>query len=488
MKQRGGYDVILRGRPIGNVEVLPEPAHLLLPLRSRSFAFTDVCVQDGQQVRPGHVLAVDPEQFSVPLLAPRAGTVDLSSQPDHIVLADVARGPEEPYDGALDAPHVPKAGGASDVRRRQLVDLGAWQFVQDVYTGQLPDPFGTPQAVIVSMLHLEPFASRGDAQVRKRLSWLTRGLEHIQSLLEYQPIYLVVPNIQSELANEVRQIVRGYAFVQMVQIPLKYPFDHFRLLARQLGLKEDPEYPVWAMRTEGALAIDRALTLSLPCTVRIVSLGGPAALNPSHLKIMPGYPLKQLLAGRTQDGPVRILSGGALTGRIIPDEQLGLDSECMALTVLSDEVERKFVGFLRPGLGKQSFHRGFTGNIRRALGGGFAEALSTATRGERRACIACGACEDVCPAGIWPHLIHKRIEGEDSVDPAAEAGVELCVDCGLCSYVCPSKIELADQFAAAKGELVAQRQEDEEARLEAEAEAAAAEAEAAERPEEDVWT
>ena len=69
---------------------------------------------------------------------------------------------------------------------------------------------GRPQAIIASALSLEPFSARGDAQLHNRLLNFTRGLEQLQSLLEYQPIYLVIPDIKSEFANLIRNHIRGY--------------------------------------------------------------------------------------------------------------------------------------------------------------------------------------------------------------------------------------------------------------------------------------
>ena len=76
-------------------------------------------------------------------------------------------------------------------------------------------------------------------------------------------------------------------------------------------------------------------------------------------------------------------------------------------------------------------------------------ATSTSLRGEPRACIACGYCEDICPVKIMPHLIWRFL-GKDMLEEAQVAGAEICVKCGLCSYVCPSKIPLSHLFAMAK--------------------------------------
>ncbi len=86
MKFRGGHNIFLQGRPEGVIKLMPEPEALYLPLRSRRFSFDELCVEEGQQVKGGDVLARDLDNYSVPLLAPRAGRVRLSEREGHIVL------------------------------------------------------------------------------------------------------------------------------------------------------------------------------------------------------------------------------------------------------------------------------------------------------------------------------------------------------------------------------------------------------------------
>jgi len=212
-----------------------------------------------------------------------------------------------------------------------------------------------------------------------------------------------------------------------------------------LGLTPDPGKPVWVLRTEGVLAIDRVLSDGLPCTERIITVAGPGATDPTHAAAVTGYPIATLAAVHAVEGPVRMVNGGALTGETIAESQRGLDAECTSLTILPEPAARQPLGWIRPGRSRRSYSRGFVGNLRRS----FAERLTTALRGERRPCVSCGFCEDVCPARIMPHVIHKYLH-QDLLDDVEAAGVDLCVECGLCSYVCPSKIELRRQMTEAK--------------------------------------
>lgn len=434
---------MLQGRPDARIEVLPEPKKLFLPLSSRRFNYSEICVQDGQKVDGGDILAQDPDNYNVPLLAPRAGIVRLDPENNHIVLENLSK-TEFAYASQGDLAHIVRQKGEAGIKRDKLLALGAWQFVFDAYTGKLPDPLGTPQAVIVSTLNLEPFGARGDVQLKKRLLNFTRGLEHLQSLLEYQPIYLIMPKTRSTLASRVKDHIRGHAWVNIIEIPLKYPFDDFNILARNLGLKKDSG-SIWSLRTEGVLAVDRALTLSKPSLVRIISIGGPEVDWPVHLKAMSGYPVRSIVEKYASDPGVRVINGGILTGKTIDDKSSGLDTECHGLTILPEHTEREFLGFMRPGWGRSCYAECFLSSLRIR----FRERFNTAMRGEGRPCVSCNFCEEVCPAGIMPHLIHKYLYS-DLLEEADQACIDLCVKCGLCSFVCPSKIELTQQFTDAQ--------------------------------------
>ena len=453
MKLRGGYNILFEGKPSSVVERLPEPKELYLPLRSRRFLFNEICVEDGWQVNAGDVIAKDLNNFALPLLAPRGGTVKLNEVAGHIVLSNLSPRERKIHIPEKRLPHIAQELGNAGMKRYKLLSLGAWQFFYDAYTGKLPDPLGMPQAVIVSTLSLEPFLARGDVQLHNRLLQFTRGLEHLQSLLEYQPIYLIMPDVKSPFASQVREHIRGYAWVKLIQVPLKYPYDNFNILARALGLK-NAAGPIWSVRVEGILAIDRSLTVSKHSLVRIISIGGPAANSPIHLKAMAGYPIQTVLDKYTTEPDVKVLDGGLLTGEPISQETLGLGTESRGLTIVPELKEREFLGFTRPGWDRQSYSKCFLSSLRK----GFSERLTTAMRGEGRPCISCNFCEEVCPASIMPHLLHKYLY-RDLIEEVEHARIDFCIECGLCSFVCPSKIELRGEFIEAK-ELIEKEKEE----------------------------
>jgi len=439
-KVRGGYDIRLAGRPSRTIQQIVPPQRLLLPRRTRRFLFGQACVEEGARVKAGDVLARDGKNFDLPLVAPMGGTVSWTAQADHAVLGEL----EPPACEEQATPVHAPSGGETAAKRRQLVDLGAWAFVEDAYSGKLPDPQGTPAAVIVSTLRLEPYQARGDVQMMESLLGFIRGLEHLQSLLEYQPIYLLFPNVRSEFAQQVRQQLRGHAWIKLVEVPLLYPHDNMLLCARRLGFRRDQI--VWTLGPDAVLAVDAALTHGRSVSSRVISLGGPGVKVPVHLRVTFGHPLEELTAGRLEEGECRVINGGALNGYdATAAGQFGVDIECQGLTIVPENVERELLGWTRPGLDRRSYSNSYLS----ALRGSFDERMTTAMRGERRPCISCSFCEEVCPTGVMPHLIHKLLYA-DRLEDVERSRVDLCMDCGLCAFVCPSKIELREDMHEAR--------------------------------------
>ncbi len=446
MKPNRLFTTILEGKPDDSIEVLPEPDELIIPLRTTRFQFNDIAVKEGQDIEMGTVLARDEDNFSLPLLAPRGGIVRLEKVAGHIVLEKIKSKPEKCSAGPYAEAHIQKDDKTAKIRLRRLVEMGAWSYLYSAHDYSLPSPDVTPQAVIVSTMRLEPYMARGSVQIKQEFETFVRGLEHLQSLVEYQPIYLVMaPSDVSEESARIQNAVRGYASVKVITQPPIYPNDNFTLLARQLKLKSTAEQPVWCLNASGVLTIEKILSQGTHDTRRTIAIAGPGVEKPTQVKALIGYPIQAILKGRVKVEPSRVVYNGVYTGRMLGDDLQGVDLECGGLTVLEEQTQREFLSFINPGFDKQSFSKSFASLIR----GSFREKKTTAIGGERRPCVNCQFCEDVCPVGIMPYLIHKYLY-QDMLEEAEKARLDLCILCGLCSYACPSKIELRQQFIEAK--------------------------------------
>jgi len=412
MKFRGGYNLFLTGKPSGEIKNLPEPEVLYLPLFSPRFNFSQIHVEDGTEVTQGQVLANDPANHAVPLLAPRAGTVKTVDEERRlIILENVQKASNEKIDVNDDLPEKAKDLGDTGEKCAALIRLGAWQFVSDAFTGKLPDPYTTPQAVIVSTTRLEPFITGAETLLIKHLANFEQGLKHVHSMAADKPMYLVMPK-NAAVSSRIRGIIGKNAWIKLIVVPEKYPFDNTKL-----------------------------------CT---------QLLEGEHIKAIPGYSLKTILESYQDGSPTRMVNGGALTGTTIEETQMGLDVECIALTFIPEHTKRELLCFANPGISKHAFIIAFLGSLRPK----FFERYTTGIRGEQRPCVTCCCCETVCPAGIMPHQIHKYVT-KNRLEDAERIGLNLCVQCGLCTHVCPSKIEIKQGLLEAQETLLQERQSEE---------------------------
>ncbi len=449
MKQNAGYNLLLEGRPSDEVQIPPEPEILHLPLWSRRFTFTEIEVTDGERVRQGQVLARDPKNHAIPLLAPREGTVRPGKYKKHLTMEDIELQDEEPFEADEKEVEIPEGISFGGMERYKLLELGAWQFFQEARTGRLPNPLDTPTAIVVNTLGYEPYTARGEVITEKRSGAFLNGLKCLSSIFEGVTLYLALRDEETGFKGEPAGKTEGLNAFERLEVPSKYPQDNPALLARRAGINLAVE-KVWNIDAAGVLAINRAENFSLPATVRIISLGGPPVKRPTHLKAVTGYPLEKILEGRLeiQMENCRIVNGGVFTGDEVEKDMMGLPAECTGLTVVEEQKERKFLAFLRPGIDRRSYSRTFLSSLRP----GFTERLDTGKWGENRPCVCCGYCERVCPAGIMPNLIHRHLYGDD-IEEAERLRLDLCVGCGLCSYVCPSKIDLREQILKTQQEL-----------------------------------
>ncbi|MFP4356749.1 MAG: 4Fe-4S dicluster domain-containing protein, partial [Phycisphaerae bacterium] len=311
-----------------------------------------------------------------------------------------------------------------------------WAYVVDASTGTIASPGTRPSAVIVSVVNLDNHVVRGDAILSAEQERFLKGIARIRSLFPDTPMHFAIPQPDSELSRRLIAELPSDGSVSLLRVPMRYGLDKPAILARMAGCKPSRE-PVWFIRAEGVVAIENALESRRPVTRRISAIGGPGANAPRHIDVLLGHPV-DLLVKPSPD--YRIIRGGVMQGEIITSGT-GVAIGTQGLTVLPHLQERKLLGFARPGWRTRSCSRWFLSALRRW----FPEDHTTGLRGERRACVACGLCRKVCPAGLWPQWIHKALFSGD-VAEAQLLGLDLCVGCGLCTYACPAKLELSRDF------------------------------------------
>ena len=194
---------------------------------------------------------------------------------------------------------------------------------------------------------------------------------------------------------------------------------------------------VWYIGLQDVVALGHLLKTGVLDPHRVVSLAGPRVANPRLLPTRLGASLDELVIGECGSGENRIISGSVLAGRLASGEILGyLGRYHQQVSVVAEDREREFLGWLKPGFDQfstaQIFMSGLLG-IKKF-------ALTTSTRGSQRAMVPIGMYERVMPLDVMPtFLLRSLIVGD--VERAEQLGcLELDEeDLGLCTFVCPGK-------------------------------------------------
>lgn len=437
MTFNGGYNVMLEGAPSPGIAPYQKPEVLYLPLFSESLDFSNLQVEHGEAVTKGQILAKDPINFSVPLLAPMDGTVNLERAERHIALENLSSAKE----GA--------AMQAEDENQRQtLLRMGVWSSLARVDSGRIPDPENTPACVVIPVSRLEPFFPDAQTLLKDALEQFGAGLDLLHKILGDTEVMLICAEPDSGIKSQLQTVTaERSAWLKLFEVPELYPFDSPALAAQLNDL--NPE-KTWATDLQAVLAVRAAIEDNHPFVKRIISVSGPMVDSPGHHQLPIGYPLADL-GFRNGGVPLRVVNGGVLTGTAVESAQLGLDCGCRSLNVLEEMTKREVLAFVQPGFTKRSYSNTFASFFKPL----FKEKFTTALGGEARPCVFCGFCESVCPAGIIPHLIYRYLD-HDRPEDAYRVEFDKCIDCGLCSYVCVSKINHLELFRAERQRAIAE--------------------------------
>jgi Na+-transporting NADH:ubiquinone oxidoreductase subunit A len=269
-------------------------------------------------------------------------------------------------------------------------------------------------------------------------------------------IHLVLTELSDPAAQRLRKETAGQAWLRIETVPVRYPVEHPHALCRALRRSDKRSKPgevLWVLDVQAVQAIGACMGEGIPLHERIVAVGGPGASKPSHVRARVGTRLDRFLDGTELAATQCVLRGGLFRGTpVTAGAAVGYGDD--AFFVLPRPAEREFLGFVKPGFDRVSILPCFASRLTGAVD----RTLTTSLRGERRPCIACGLCEDVCPVGLMPQVLHRYLH-RDAIDEAERTGLPLCIHCGLCSYVCPSKIELRHQFSEAQERLLREHEQ-----------------------------
>ena len=429
IKIKKGLDVPLAGAPeqritpgadVTSVALLGPDTHDLKP---------GMLVQEGDRVKLGQPLFKDKDNPGVNFTSPGSGVVARINRGERRVLQSVVislDGDEAESFASYKPDEL--AGLDAQAVRDNLLASGLWTALRTRPFSKVPAPDGEARALFVTAIDTNPLAADPSVIIQADPDAFRRGLTLLAKLV-HGPVYIcTAPTADCECPNE--EPFRHATFSGKHPAGLVGTHIHFL----------DPvgeNKVVWHIGYQDVMAVGRLFTTGKLPVERIVSLGGPMVREPRLLKTRLGAHTGELIAGELEKGNVRVVSGSVLSGHRAAGWAAYLGRYDTQISVLPDGKPREFLSFMRPGFGKFSAARAFTGKL---LGKAFE--FTTSQNGSPRAMVSIGSFEQVMPLDILPTPLLKALIVRDT-DSAQQLGcLELDEeDLALCSFVCNGKYE-----------------------------------------------
>jgi Na+-transporting NADH:ubiquinone oxidoreductase subunit A len=310
---------------------------------------------------------------------------------------------------------------------KQLLEAGLWTAFRTRPYSKIPTPKTRPAALFVTAIDTNPLAADPQIIINERPEEFHAGLK-ILRLLTTEKIHLCKgPELRLDLPQGID--VHDFSGCH----PAGLVGTHIHFLERV-----DQQRSVWHLGYQDVIAIGHLFLSGRILTERIVALGGPVVKQPRLIRTQLGACLSELVKNQLADGDNRVISGSVLSGRKASEPEDFLGRYHNQISVLAEDRERRFLGWLMPGFNRFSVKRIFASALlpRRQF------SLSTSTHGSVRAMVPTGAFERVMPLNIKTTWLLRSLLTLDT-DLAQELGcLELDEeDLALCSFVCSGKID-----------------------------------------------
>ena len=429
IKIKKGLDIPLAGAPeqritpgadVKSVALLGPDTHDLKP---------GMLVREGDRVKLGQPVYTDKDNPGVNFTSPGSGVVAKVNRGERRVLQSVVislEGDDAESFASYDPDQL--AGLDAQAVRDNLLASGLWTALRTRPFSKIPAPDAEARALFVTAMDTNPLAADPSVIIKTDPDAFRRGLTLLAKLV-HGPVYICTgPDAECECPTD--EPFRHATFSGKHPAGLVGTHIHFLEPVSENKV-------VWHIGYQDVMAVGRLFTTGKLPVERVVSLGGPMVREPRLIKTRLGAHTSELIAGELEKGNVRVVSGSVLSGHRAAGWAAYLGRYDTQISVLADGKPREFLSFMRPGFGKFSAARAFTGNL---LGKAFS--FTTSQNGSPRAMVSIGSFEQVMPLDILPTPLLKALIVRDTDSAQLLGCLELDEeDLALCSFVCNGKYE-----------------------------------------------
>ena len=436
-----GLDLPITGKPLQQIDA-DSPAKAITRVAVLADDFIGMkprmMVNEGDEVRRGQPLFEDRKRPGVLHTATAAGKVVAINRGDKrafqsVVIELNARERSGAVAGDDFHPFAaftgrPVAALSRDEVKALFVESGVWTGLRARPFSRVPAIDSTPASIFVTAMNSHPLGGDPVVCLDGQQAALEAGLAALTKLTD-GPVYLC----RRPGADIGPGLVDGIKVEEFSgPHPAGLPGTHIHLIDPVSRGKT-----VWYIHVSDVVMAGQVLLSGRLQPERVLSVGGPMAVNPRLIRGRLGAHMGELLEGEVKPGEVRRISGSVFGGRAASGEVLGfLGRYDQGLSLIAEERTRHFLGWLTPGEHSFSIFPIYLAK----LFGGHDFDFTTTTNGSPRAMVPIGMYEDVMPLDIIPTFLLRSLASGDLERAEQLGALELDEeDLALCTMVCPGK-------------------------------------------------
>ena len=431
-----GFTIRLDGNAPGELITLPEPDSAALKPGDFPGITPALLVKEGDRVKRGTPLFTDKQGKGILFVSPSNGRVSEISRGERRAITEIVisrDGKTSPVKNPSLRRLNPEASREDHIK--VLLASGLFPSFRQRPYAVVADPSSTPRDIFISAFDTSPLAPSISAILEGNGDDLATGLKVLSRLTEGR---VHVSISKDDIRTE--RLLYGATEVEVHRFGGPHPAGCVGVQIHHIAPVRHARDIVWYCSPESAVRIGRFFNTGKLSFETTVAIAGPAAPVRGHFRTLMGARISSLLQGRAEQPGTRYISGNVLTGRTAGyNGFVGFYDNCVS--IISEASREEFLGWLRPGINKESASRSF---LSRFLPG-IRPRIDTNRNGSVRPYVATGIYEKVLPMDIHPVHLIKSILAADIEEMEGLGIYEVAEeDLALCEYICPSKTNMQE--------------------------------------------
>lgn len=404
---------------------------LVFPVLQHYGSPCEPCVEIGQHVLQGELIAQAKEFYSSNVFASVSGTVK-SVEPRMTALGQeilsVIIEPDE--ENEICDPWMTKP--LDELTDEEIKFMVQWAGIVGLGGRTIPthvklDPADPEKIdyIIINGTECEPYKTSDYREMLEEPERILSGLKIVMRLFPNAKAIIAIEDDKPGAIIRIKELIKKENNIKVSTVYTKYPQGSQRQLIYACTKRRINSFMVPStvgcvvLNVQTVYNINQAVSFGYPMMHRVITVSGDNVKDPKNLRVPMGTNMQEILeyCGGCITDSRKIIVGGSMTGMEVSDLNIPVTKDPSDIIILT----------------RESSDPGYSTN-----------------------CIKCGRCINSCPSRLMPSRLYKYALKGDQENFKKYDGEE-CIECGSCSFICPAKIELHKSIIKMRRESLANR-------------------------------